>query len=88
MTERKPAGIPFETWIDEFNDYWFESEELVDAGGDLVVMLWRQGGEGKSSGIVVENRGATIFTVKEGLIREARVFGERAEAFQAAELSG
>jgi ketosteroid isomerase-like protein len=75
------------TWMDEFDDYWFESEELIDAGDDLVVMLWRQGGEGKSSGIKVENRGATVFTVGDGVIRHARVFGERSEALEAAGLS-
>jgi ketosteroid isomerase-like protein len=84
------AGVveQWSTWIDEFNGYWFKSEELIDAGGDLVVMLWRQGGEGKASGIVVENRGATVFVVRNGLIRDARVFGERTEALEAAGLPG
>jgi ketosteroid isomerase-like protein len=75
------------TWMDEFNDYWFEVERLIDAGGDNVVLLWRQGGEGKASGVRVENEGATIFTVKDGEIAVGRVFAERDDALEAAGLS-
>jgi ketosteroid isomerase-like protein len=74
------------TWMNEFNDYWFEVERLIDAGGDNVVLLWRQGGEGKASGVRVENEGATIFTVKDGEITVGRIFAERADALQAAGL--
>jgi ketosteroid isomerase-like protein len=70
-------------WMEEFNDYWFEVEQLIDAG-DEVVLLWRQGGEGKSSGIEVENKGGTVFALKDGRICLARVFRDRAEALDAA----
>jgi ketosteroid isomerase-like protein len=75
------------TWMDEFNDYWFEVERLIDAAGDNVVLLWRQGGEGKASGVRVENEGATIFTVNDGQITLGPVFAERADALGAAGLS-
>ena len=32
------------TWMEEFDDFWFTSEDFIDAG-DRVVLLWRQGGE-------------------------------------------
>jgi ketosteroid isomerase-like protein len=75
------------TWMDEFNDYWFDVESLIDAGGDEVVLLWRQGGEGKASGVRVENEGATVFTVNDGQITVGRVYAERADALEAAGLS-
>jgi ketosteroid isomerase-like protein len=70
------------TWVDEFNDYWFEAEELIDAG-DQVVLLWRDGGEGKSSGVRVEQEAATIFSIEDGCISQARVYVDRAEALEA-----
>jgi ketosteroid isomerase-like protein len=83
---RDGVAEQMQTWMDEFNDYWFEVERLIDAGVDDVVLLWRQGGEGKASGVRVENEGATIFTVKDGQIAVGRVYAERAEALEAAGL--
>ena len=74
------------TWMQEFDDYWFESQEFLDAG-EQVVLLWRQGGVGKASGIRVENEGATVFSVENGLINHARAFAERAQALEAAGLA-
>src|SRR4051795_2171213 len=64
------------TWMAEFDDFWFESEEYLDAG-DRVVLLWRQGGRGKSSGVEVTTEGATVMSFDGGLIREAFVFADR-----------
>ncbi|MEK6252213.1 MAG: ester cyclase [Actinomycetota bacterium] len=72
-------------WVEEFNDYWFEGEELIDAG-DKVVLFWRQGGEGKASGIRVEGEGGTVFSLEDGRISRARVYLDRAEALEAAGL--
>src|SRR4051794_20834983 len=74
------------TWMQEFDDYWFDSEQYLDAG-DRVVLLWRQGGVGKTSGIRVENEGGTVFNVENDLIQHAQVFAERAQALEAAGLS-
>jgi ketosteroid isomerase-like protein len=73
-------------FMEEFNDYWFDDEELIDASGK-VVLLWRHGGVGKASGIPVENEGATVFTVEDGQIVHARVYLDRADALEAAGLS-
>lgn len=70
-------------WMEEFDDYWFESEKLIDAG-EKVVLLWRHGGKGKTSGVATEDAAATLFTVRDGLISHARVFAGRDEALAAA----
>ena len=54
-------------WVEEFDGYWFESEELFDAD-EKVVLVWRHGGRGRTSGIDTEDEGATVFTVGDGLI--------------------
>ena len=73
------------TWMAEFDDFWFEPEEYLDAG-DLVVLLWRQGGKGKSSGVEVTTEGATVMVVEGGLIREAFVYSDREKALRSAGL--
>ena len=81
------AGV-VEQWvvfIGEFDDYWFEGEELIDAGDD-VVLFWRHGGIGKASGIPVENTGGTVFSLRNGQIAHARVYTDRAQALEAAGL--
>ena len=70
---RSGVAQQMQTWVDEFNDYWFEVDELIDAE-DQVVLLWRDGGVGKSSGVRVKQEAATIYTVDDGCISHARVF--------------
>jgi ketosteroid isomerase-like protein len=69
------------TWMAEFDDFWFESEDYLDAG-DRVVLLWRQGGRGRSSGVEVTTEGATVMTVDGELIREAFVYADRNKALR------
>ena len=82
------AGV-VEQWmvfLEEFDDYWFEADELIDAG-EKVVLFWRHGGIGKSSGIRAEDKGGTAFSLRDGQIFHARVYADRAEALEAAGLS-
>ena len=82
---RGPDGVAraMEQWVGAFRDYWLEHDQLIDAGGGKVVLLWRQGGEGKTSGVQVEDEGATVFTVEAGRIAGARFYLDRAEALEA-----
>jgi ketosteroid isomerase-like protein len=73
------------TWMAEFDDFWFESEDYLDAG-ERVVLLWRQGGKGKSSGVEVMTEGATVMVVVGGFIREAFVYSDRDKALRSAGL--
>jgi ketosteroid isomerase-like protein len=75
-----------ERWVGAFSDYRFEAEEYVDAGRQ-VVLLWRQGGRGKTSGVQVESEGAGVFTIEDGLIVRVTVYGDRREALEAVGLS-
>jgi ketosteroid isomerase-like protein len=74
-----------EVWVEEFDDYWVQGEELIEAG-DEVVLLWRHGGQGKGSGIRVEDEGATVFRLEDGQISHARVYADRRDALEAAGL--
>jgi len=72
-------------FFEEFDDYWFEADELIDAGEE-VVLYWRHGGIGKASGIRVENEGGSVFTFKDGKISRVRVYADRAESLKVAGL--
>jgi ketosteroid isomerase-like protein len=69
-----------------FDDYWFEAERLID-GGDKVVLLWQQGGMGKSSGAPITEEGATVFDLDGGRICRAQVYSDRRDALEAAGIS-
>jgi ketosteroid isomerase-like protein len=72
-------------WMEEFDNYWFEGEEFIDAG-DKVVLFWRHGGDGKASGVPVAAEGGTVFSVERGRITHAWVYLDRAKALEAAGL--
>ena len=83
-----PGGVAraVEEWVGAFSGYWLEADELIDAG-DSVVVLGREGGVGKASGVPVEEKWALVFTVEEGLIVRARGYTDHAEALADAGLS-
>lgn len=74
-------------WTGAFEDYWVEADDLIDADGGRVVMLWREGGRGKASGVPVEEEGGTVFTLADGKITHARFYDSSAEALAVCGLS-
>jgi ketosteroid isomerase-like protein len=74
-------------WIGAFSGYWLEADELIERG-DCVLLLLREGGTGKASGVEVEEEGALLFRVRDGLIVRAQGFTDRAEALRVADLPG
>ena len=78
--------IFLEQWAEAFDDFGFEAEEAIDAGGSIVVRL-RQWGRGKETGAQVENRSWQMFTFREGKVVHCRGYATKAEALEAAGLS-
>jgi len=68
-----------EEWIGAFTGYWLDAEDLIEVG-DCVVLLFREGGVGKASGVQVYEELALVFPVRVGLIVSAQRFADRAEA--------
>jgi ketosteroid isomerase-like protein len=52
-------------WLDAFEDFHLEAEHIVEHEGKLVVVV-RQTGRGRSSGVQVDVRLAHVWTVEEG----------------------
>ena len=53
------------SWLDSFEDFRVEPERIVERGDELVVIV-RQSGTGRSSGLRVDARLAHVWTVAEG----------------------
>jgi ketosteroid isomerase-like protein len=74
-------------WTGTFSDYRVENEEFVDAG-ERVLLVARESGHGRGSGIRVEQVTYSVFTLKGGTIVRWQVFVDREKAYEAAGLGG
>jgi ketosteroid isomerase-like protein len=73
------GAFPFEKWE-------VEVDELVDHG-DQVIAISRQRGRGASSGAAAELEQGIIFTLRDGEVVRAEVYGDPEKALEAAGLS-
>jgi len=77
----------FRQWYEAWKHVEPEVEELID-GGDQIVSVETTRGRGRTSGVVVELPHAAVWTIREGKIVRVVWFGSRANALEAAGLSG
>jgi ketosteroid isomerase-like protein len=78
ITRNSPEGAIFHghdglregllLWLDTWDDYRVEIDEVIDAGADKVVIAARQGGRGRETGADVANDVAWIYTIRGGKI--------------------
>jgi ketosteroid isomerase-like protein len=74
-------------WTGEFEDYSIRFEQLIDAGDDRVVIIYRQRGTGKESGIPVEMHGGAISELRDGRVIRTTNYPDHVEALEAVGLS-
>jgi ketosteroid isomerase-like protein len=88
VTDRGYEGV--ERLLAMVNDVWddfrFEPEELIDAGGRVVAVV-RLSGKGKGSGVPVDQTDSHVWTLGDGKCTRLAVYQDRAEALEAAGLS-
>lgn len=70
-----------------YADYLVDVEEMIDAGGDDVVVLGRYTASGPISGVQLAGEHGYIWTVRDGKGFRFRWFGSHAEALEAAGLA-
>jgi ketosteroid isomerase-like protein len=77
-------------WLRDWYGAWEniddDLEELIDLSDDEVISVMTQRGRGRASGVQVEDRLATIWTIQGGRIIRAVWFPTREEALEAAGL--
>jgi ketosteroid isomerase-like protein len=73
----------FRAWTEEWDDYRFEVEEIIDAGDQAVAVVHDEG-RGRRSGIPLERRHAELWTVEDGKVIRIELFDDKADALEAA----
>ena len=71
------------SFITEWDDFGFEIEELTAAQDGRVVMLARVTGRGHASGVPLDFREATIWTVQDGRVVHVKEYFDRSQALEA-----
>jgi ketosteroid isomerase-like protein len=74
-------------WTEQFDDWSFQVERLIEAGDDRVVALMHQSGTGKESGVPVEWNSGVVYELRDGRIVRATNYQTLADALEAAGLS-
>jgi ketosteroid isomerase-like protein len=72
---------------DTWDDFHVLPEELIDPGGDQIVVFARLRGRAHASGIPLDEPVAHIFTFRDGQIARLQVYEDRDEALDAVGLS-
>jgi ketosteroid isomerase-like protein len=82
---REGVAESIRVWAGTWDDWEWEIEELIDCG-DRVLMVMRQSGRGKGSGVPVEQQTFFVYTLRDGQIVRAAILFDRAQALEAAGL--
>jgi len=69
-------------WLEAWDDWELEMEELHDAG-DKVVAILRQRGRSKTSGLSVDMTFAQVWTIRDGKQARMEMYADPAEALEA-----
>ena len=75
----------WEQWFDQWEEYGFEVERIVDCG-NAVLVVTREQGRGMTSGATVSARNFMVMTFRAGKILRYQEFSDEAEALEAAGL--
>jgi ketosteroid isomerase-like protein len=76
----------FSQFTESFDEFSFEIEDLIDLGGDRVLVLFRLRTRGKGSGATAEASPGWIYTFRAGKVVHLEAYLDRSEAFKAAGL--
>ena len=72
-----------EHWLEQFDEYSYELQEIVDCGDDVLVVA-REEGRGGTSGATVSAESYQLFTIRDGKVVRFRGFPDRDSALEAA----
>jgi|SRR5919198_1346082 ketosteroid isomerase-like protein len=75
----------FRDWLGTWTDYAVETHEYIDAG-DAVVVVFRQSGTGRGSGVSVERDFFGVCDLRKSKVVRFRLYESREEALEAAGL--
>jgi ketosteroid isomerase-like protein len=74
------AGPRIADFLDVWEDYRVRADEYRELDGERVLVLTRQGGRGRSSGLETEQLRATVFHLRDGKVTRRVNYWDRAGA--------
>jgi ketosteroid isomerase-like protein len=85
-TYRGHAGLrEYRQDLDEaWTDWQIEDHRFLEAGNDRVLHLYRIVGRGRSSGILLDQRVAALWTLRDQRILHGKAFSDQGEALRVA----
>ncbi len=75
----------FRDWLGTWTDYEVANTEYIDAG-DAVIVVFRQSGTGRGSGVRVERDFFGVYELRESKVVRFRLYASREDALEAAGL--
>jgi ketosteroid isomerase-like protein len=69
-------------WAEAWDEYTFEVQRVREVG-DLVIASTRQRGQGKRSGVPIDDEVTFVFSVRNGRIVRLQMFGVEQQALEA-----
>ena len=75
-------------WMEPYDEWMYDVEKILDAGGSRVVATFCQRGRPHDSDSWVEMHYGLVYTIEDGLISRADFYATPEEALEAAGLSG
>jgi ketosteroid isomerase-like protein len=76
----------FEHWKGAWDELDVEIEDVIAAGEDRVLLTAHHRGRGRASGVEVDTRLYSIYTLRSGKVLRTDEYADRAEALEAAGL--
>lgn len=73
----------FEVMSDAWDEFDPRFEEVIEIDPDTILIVTRVHARGKGSGIPVEARGASLWSIRDGKVVSAKLFQSKAEALAA-----
>jgi ketosteroid isomerase-like protein len=83
---RDQVRAAFETFLDPWDSLRWEPKEVIELGDDRVLTVSRLQMRGRGSGVEVNARGASIWTIRDGKAAAITLYQSKAEALEAAGL--
>jgi uncharacterized protein len=87
ITGKRAVRAYFESGLEPWDWVRREPEEIIDLGGDRVLVLFRTVARGKKSGVEVDARAGDLVTFKEGRVVRWTGYLDRAQALKAVGLA-
>ena len=74
------AGPPIEAFLEVWEDYRVQAEEYRELDHERVLVLTRQGGRGRGSGVETEQLRASLFQLRDGKVTRRVNYWDRDRA--------